>query len=314
MRNIIIDTDVGSDDAVAIMLAVNDPQVKVLGLTIVAGNVPLNLAMANALQTLEVCGKDIPVYVGADRPLVRKPVTAVNVHGQDGMGDSNLIHPTTKPQTKKAVDYILETVAANPQVDIVMLGPATNIALAILTDRKTMSKVHHIYSMGTSGLGAGNTTPVSEFNVFADAESYRILLDSGIPLTIAGFDMCIGQAAWNQDDIKEIRQSGPIGEFAVATNCKLLEYNLKKWHRTMIDLPDAVAMAAALDSQIIKGQQEVYAYCCIQPDRTYGQVIIYNPNETLAVKNDIPPLNAQLITQIDIERYKNLVAQRLRAA
>lgn len=311
MRHFIIDTDAGSDDAVALLMALQDDDIDVLGITSVAGNIGLAQATANALMTIQVAGKSTPVYPGADRPLVRRPITAVNVHGQDGMGDLDLIHPQAKAEEKKAVDYILETVRQYDDVEIVALGPATNIALAILTDRSAMSRVKRIYTMGTSGLGPGNTTPVAEFNVYADPESYSILLNSGIPLTIAGFDICLS-AAWNQQDIDEIKNYGPIGAFAIASNSKLLAYNDVKWHKVMIDLPDAVAMACALDEAVIAAEADVYAVCCLTEGPCYGQVVFYNPQETLAIANPIPGLNAVLVTAIDQAGYKKMLASRLR--
>lgn len=182
LRKLIIDTDTGSDDAVALMMALLSDNIEVIGITTVCGNVPLDLATKNALMTSEICNSQVPIFAGADKPLFRNLVTAVNVHGNDGMGDCDLIHPTTKPANGHAVDFILETVKSNPdQIEIVALGPVTNIALAILKEPETMKKVKHIWSMSTGGFGPGNTTPVAEFNVFVDAESFSALLNSEIP-------------------------------------------------------------------------------------------------------------------------------------
>ena len=138
------------------------PEVEVLGITTVGGNVPLEQATQNALMTVEVCGSRVPVYKGAAKPLFRELVTAVNVHGRDGMGDLDLIHPQSAAQATHAVDYLIETVRANPgEVEIVTIGPATNLALAMLKEPQGMRRTKHIWSMGTAGFGPGNTTPVS---------------------------------------------------------------------------------------------------------------------------------------------------------
>ena len=121
-------------------------EIDLLGVTIVAGNVGLKQATDNALMTLEVCGSDAPVYLGAKRPLFRERHETISVHGKDGMGDCDIIHPKRSPEEKRAVEFILEQVERYPnEVELVVLGPATNIALAILTDREIMSKVKHIW-------------------------------------------------------------------------------------------------------------------------------------------------------------------------
>lgn len=148
MRRFIVDTDTASDDAAALMIAALSEEIDLLGVTIVAGNVGLKQATDNALMTLEVCGSDAPVYLGAKRPLFRERHETISVHGKDGMGDCDIIHPKRSPEEKRAVEFILEQVERYPnEVELVVLGPATNIALAILTDREIMSKVKHIWSM-----------------------------------------------------------------------------------------------------------------------------------------------------------------------
>ncbi len=312
MRKMIIDTDTGSDDAVALMMAVLSPEIDVLGVTTVCGNVPLHLATQNALMTLEICSADIPVYPGAIKPLFRDLVTAVNVHGDDGMGDIGLIHPAKKPSDINAVDYILDTIANDPdEIDVVMLGPATNIALAILHDRAVMSRVRHIYTMGTAGFGPGNTTPVSEFNVYVDAESYKILLQSGIPITIIGFDMCLGESAWNKTDLETVHASGPIGAFAVDCNTELLNYNLRRCGEHIVDLPDAVAMGVALWDDVALESRPTYCHCCVEDGPCYGQVIVYDPEQTFAIDYEIPPCNASVIAKVDAALYKQRLAALL---
>ena len=221
MRKLIIDTDTGSDDAVALLMALRSPEVEVLGITTVGGNVPLEQATQNALMTVEVCGSRVPVYKGAAKPLFRELVTAVNVHGRDGMGDLDLIHPQSAAQATHAVDYLIETVRANPgEVEIVTIGPATNLALAMLKEPQVMRRTKHIWSMGTAGFGPGNTTPVAEFNVYVDAESYAVLLNGGVPLTIVGIDQCKGNAVWTAQDMEEIRVGSRVGALRwTATAC-----------------------------------------------------------------------------------------------
>lgn len=281
MRKIIIDTDTGSDDAVALLMALRDPEVELLALTTVSGNVPLEQATLNCLMTAEVSGRNPlpPVYVGADRPLMRKRVHARNVHGEDGMGDCGLIHPTIKPcEGEHASDAIIRLVGENPnEVELAVIGPATNIALAMMKDPETMKKTKAIWTMGTSGFGPGNTTPVSEFNVYADAEAYRVMLDFGVPVYIVGYDMCISDAAWTVEDTDRLLASGSeVARYAVESNGTLRAFSTAQWGRDMIDLPDAVALACMLWPETILESQECVSHVCVEDAATYGQVILYN--------------------------------------
>ena len=247
MRKFIIDTDTASDDAAAIMMAVLSKEVHLLGVTVVAGNVDLEQAGRNALMTLQVCGSNAPVYLGAKRPLFRKRKDTISVHGSDGMGDRGIIRPDRSPEKRSAVDYILETANAYPgELEIVVMGPATNIAQAVLTDRDAMSKVKHIWSMGTPGFGIGNATPVSEFNVFIDAEAYALMLDSGAPTTIIGFDMCEGDIMMKEVELTHLAKLSEPGRFLCEATKALLEFNRSTRGVSMVDLPDAVAMAVAM--------------------------------------------------------------------
>lgn len=308
MRKLIIDTDTGSDDAVALIMALKSTEVSVEAITTVCGNVPLDLATKNALMTVEIAnGQKPPLFVGAAKPLMRDLVTAVNVHGEDGMGDCGLIHPSLEPESEHAVDAILRIVEKNPgEIEIVTIGPVTNIALALMKAPETMQKVKHIYSMGTSGFGPGNTTPVAEFNVYVDAEAYRVLVDSGIPLTIIGFDLCLGEAAWNKSDMEQLLASGkPEAEFAVNCNRALLDYNLQRSQEHIVDLPDAVAMGVVLWSDILVEAIWCYCYVCTSEEATYGQVIV-NDGSKLAISDGFGghTPNAKVCKAIDNPLYK----------
>ncbi len=315
MHRIIIDTDCGSDDAVALMMALKSESVKVEAITTVGGNVPLPLATANALMTMEVCNAQIPpLYVGSEKPLFKELVTAVNVHGDDGMGDLNLIHPTIHPQKGHAVDAILKLVETYPnEIELVAIGPVTNIALAIMKSPSTMKKVKHIYSMGTSGFGYGNCTPVSEFNVYVDAEAYHVMLNSGIPLTIIGFDICLGDAALSKEDLDTLSNSGvKSAQFAVDCNRRLVEYNIEASRKHFLDLPDAVAMAVMLWPDIVLEKRDCCAYVCLNDPETYGQVIL-NDGRKLAIQEGFlgRKPNVSVCTKLDNIKLKERLMELL---
>lgn len=315
MRRIIIDTDCGSDDAVALMMALKSESVKVEAITTIGGNVPLRAATSNALMTMEICEAQMPpVYRGAEKPLFKKLVTAVNVHGDDGMGDLDLIHPTIQAREGYAADIILSLVERYPnEMEIVTIGPATNIALAIMRDPTAMKKVKRIYSMGTAGFGLGNCTPVSEFNVYVDAEAYHIMLNAGIPVTIIGFDVCLGEAALNKEELDTLSNSGVrTAEFATKCNRKLVEYNLEANRACFLDLPDAVAMAAFLWPDVVLEKKSCYAYVCYKEPETYGQVIL-NDGRKLAIQErmwDKEP-NVEVCTKFDNKKMKERLMKLL---
>lgn len=304
MRKFIIDTDTASDDAAALIMAALDNNIEILGVTSVAGNVSVEQAAKNAIATLEVCNCDAPVYVGASRPLFRERHDTISVHGKDGMGDCGIINPTRTPEKGRAVEFILDTVNKYPnEVELVVLGPATNIALAILTDREVMKKVKHIWSMGTPGFGEGNATPVSEFNVFIDAEAYAVMLDCGVPVTIAGFDICLGSAEIDKAALIAYANGNKAGRFLERATSKLLEFNFDSRGEYLIALPDAIAMAAALWDGFIKDSVNCYCKCCTQDGEAYGQVILYSDGKTYEAVTNRPKANARIITEIDADLF-----------
>ena len=212
MRKIIIDTDTGSDDAVAIIMCLRELGDQVLALTTVSGNVPMEQATLNCLMSVEVAGlpEPPPVYRGADRPLMRPPIHARNVHGDDGMSDCGAIHPTLKAvEGIHGADAIIRLVEENPgEVELAVIGPATNVALAMMKAPETMKKLKCIWTMGTCGFGPGNTTPVSEFNVYADAEAYKVMMDFGVHVYVGGYDLCNAAAAWFDEDTARLMAAG----------------------------------------------------------------------------------------------------------
>ena len=300
MRKFIIDTDTASDDAAAIMIAAMEPDVEILGVTVVAGNVSVEQAALNALATLEVCKCDAPVYLGQYRPLFKERKETISVHGADGMGDCGLINPVGRPADGRAVEFILDQVARYPgEVEIAVLGPATNVALAVLTDREVMKKVKHIWSMGTPGFGSGNATPVSEFNVFIDAEAYALMLDAGVPITIAGFDLCTAEIGFDETELLALANGNEIGRFLVKATSQLAKFNERARGIHVADLPDAIAMAAALWPDFVKSSVKCHCSCVTAEGSTYGQVIFYQDGRIYESMPTIGGNNAEVITAVD---------------
>lgn len=191
-RKIIIDTDPGQDDAAAIMLALGSPELEVLGITAVAGNVPLDLTERNARMILEICGRaDIPVYAGADRPLSRPLVTAEYVHGKTGLDGVEPFEPKVPLAEGHAVDFIVDTLRreAPGTVTLCPIGPLTNIAAALVKAPDIAARIREIVLMGGGYFEGGNVTPAAEFNIYVDPEAAEIVFRSGIPLTMMPLDV-----------------------------------------------------------------------------------------------------------------------------
>ena len=312
MRRLIIDTDTGTDDAAALLVACAADDIEILAVTTVAGNIPLEKGTANALQTLEAAGQRIPVYPGAVKPLYRPLVCADGVHGKDGLGDRDLVHPTTRPETTHGVTKILELARAYPgEIEIVALGPVTNLALAILQDPAAMAGVKHIWSLGTGGFGPGNCTPVAEFNVYVDAEAYQILLGAGIPLTIAGFDLCLGDTALTRADLETLAGGNAVMRFMEKATSALVSFNKRNGHGTFADLPDAVAMGCVLWPEMVQETVDVYAYCCTKEEPSYGQVIFFDRPVPMSEPYTVPADNATVVKTIDAAVFKKRFMESL---
>lgn len=314
MRKFIIDTDTGSDDAVALLMALRDPSVEVLAVTTVCGNVGMEQATINAFRSIDAARTYVPpVYKGAYRPLFRDAVNAENVHGQDGMGDMGLPVPDMKAETEHAVEAILRLVGENPgEVEIVALGPATNLALCMMKDPETMKQVKHIYSMGSGGYGMGNVTSVAEFNVFVDAEAYKVMVEFPVPVTLIGFDICrLPGACFSEEEIEEIKKEGPVAKFAMDCNASLVEYCQRVWGRREIDLPDPFAMGAALWSDTVTEAHDCHCFVCTANDAAYGQVVVAHQQFDAVDKEKLGTgaPNATVIKQMDTALFK----QKLRA-
>ncbi len=191
-RKIIIDTDPGQDDAVAILLALASPdELEVLGITAVAGNVPLELTAKNARVVCELAGRpDIKVFAGCDRPLAHDLVTAEHVHGKTGLDGPELPAPTMPLQEQHGVDFIIETLRAEPEgtVTLCPLGPLTNIATAFQRAPEIVSRVKEIVLMGGAYFEVGNITPAAEFNIYVDPEAAEIVFRSGVPIVVLPLD------------------------------------------------------------------------------------------------------------------------------
>ena len=275
MKSFLIDTDTASDDAVALIMALRSPHVRVLAITAVAGNVGVRQAARNALYTAELCGSDVPVFVGAEKPLRREHQSADWFHGKDGLGDHSYPAPRRPPEKQLAVDAIVGIIDANPGLVLVTLGPLTNIASALERKPGIAGKVSRCVIMGGAPCCEGNVTPAAEYNIWCDPEAARIVMRSGFPVELVGWHLCRGDAALNLRDIEYVLSlDTPLARFAVECNSRAQEAYFEQTGEHGISLPDPVAMSIALDPSIVTEQTDHYVDIETASELTRGMTVV----------------------------------------
>jgi len=301
MRKIVIDTDTASDDAVALILALREPEIQVEAITVVAGNVPIDLAVKNALISVEMaCTYQPPVYQGMAKPLLRELFTSEFVHGEDGMGNMDLPLPGLNKQSQHAVSALIQLAQASEgDLELITLGPLTNVAMACLLSPDSMRKLKRITIMGGAGIGSGNITPVAEFNAYVDAEALSIVLQAGVPIFLVGWDVSMGRTFIDENDIRTLLASGSdIAAFCVRCNRALQEFNLKRLGKHGFDLPDPATVAAAIYPEIVLETWDAYTYVETKNESSYGQVVI----DYMHLLNKTP--NAVICRALDGKAFK----------
>jgi len=318
---LLVDTDTASDDAVALILALREPAVEVVAITVVAGNVPLAQASRNARFTVELCGAAVPVHEGAARPLEREPADASFFHGQDGLGDRGYPPPKAAPAAGHAADVLVERIRERPGVVLVTLGPLTNVALALQKAPDIASKVGRCVVMGGAACTVGNVTPAAEYNIWCDPEAARTVFRSGMPIEMVGWELCRGEANLDDRDIARCRALGtPLADFAIDCNLMALEANRTLFHDPGIGLPDPVAMAVALDPKIAaRTSRHAVEIECHSP-LTRGMTVVDSLDVVPRKLGDPAgwpeaavsgPPNAKVVWQIDVARFKERLFRAL---
>ena len=274
---VIIDTDPGVDDAFALLLAMRSPELKIEAITPVAGNVPLDLTLPNALRLVEIAGRtDIPVAAGARTPLMRRLVTATYAHGENGLGGAVFPAPTTKPVAEPAAEYIRHIVRKYPhEVTLITLGPLTNIATALNGDPELAGMVRGLTMMGGS-LSGGNITPAAEFNIYVDPEAARIVFQSGIPITMVGLDVT-RKTSLTDDHIRTLEAAqNPVSQAAATIGRNAIAHNRERGFLVGPNMHDSLAVAAFLDPTILKWQ-DYYVDVETTGELTAGETLGYSP-------------------------------------
>ncbi|MEM9010493.1 MAG: nucleoside hydrolase [Pseudomonadota bacterium] len=306
-RKLIIDTDPGQDDAVAILLALASPEFDVLGITAVAGNVPLALTEKNVRKICELAGRpDVPVYAGAARPLLRPLITAEAVHGTTGLDGPDLPEPTMALQPGHGADFLVETLRAQPpgSVTLATLGPLTNVALALTKAPEIAGRVREIVAMGGGFFEGGNSSPAAEFNILVDPHAAAAVFAAGIPITLIPLD-CTHQALTTRARVAALRALGTAVGDAVADLIGFFErHDEAKYGQQGAPLHDPCVIAYLLTPELFSGRH-VNVAIETGSELTMGMTVV----DWWGVTDRAP--NATVIRHVDADGFFALLTERL---
>ena len=304
-RPIIIDCDPGKDDAVALLLAFASPEVEVLAVTAVAGNVPLAVTARNALRVCELAGRaDAAVHAGCPRPILKALETAPHVHGKDGLAGAPLPEPAMALRPAHAVDILVDRLmASDGDITLCALGPLTNLALAIVKQPAIVPRIREIVLMG-GALKRGNVTPHAEFNIYVDPHAAAVVFGAGAPLTMIGLDVT-RRALATRERVAAIRAIGRPPAAAVAA---MLARDLEPG-RSEVDgvagapLHDPCVIAHVIDPGLFAADAMCVAVETADAERL-GQTVAASPGADT-------PANADVVQRVDAERFFRLLTERL---
>ena len=301
-------------------MALRHPEVEVVGITTVAGNVEVRQASRNALYTAELCGSSVRVFTGAEKPLNRAHRSADWFHGRDGLGDHGYPVPRRAPEKMGAAEAMVELIEAHPGIAMVTLGPLTNVALALQKSPEIAKSVSRCVVMGGAPCCEGNVTPAAEYNIWCDPEAARIVARSGLPVEMVGWHLCRGEAVLNLKEIEKVMGFGTaVAKFAIECNSRAQEAFHEQTGEHGISLPDPVAMAVALDASIATSESEHFWDVETASELTRGMTVVDRLNVAGGERNRevwAAPIagvrKAKIVWTIDNARWKAELFARLR--
>lgn len=302
-KKVIIDTDPGIDDSIALLLALNSPKLEVLGITTTVGNIGIDLTTQNALKLVDFCSKNIPVYKGAEAPLKKQVEISDDCHGKDGMGNINLPDSNRQPETQSAPDFLIEIGKRyHEEVSIISLGPMTNLATAIQKDPGAMSNFKEIISMG-GGVGIGNMSPVAEFNYWVDPEAAKVVYDFTIPVTMIGLNVTT-QVVFTPTDFDFIKKlGGEMSELIYNMQTHYINYYWETERVLGSIAHDVLAVAVACDPKLV---ETVHCNVDIATDGiTRGECVA----DLIGVWGQ--KKNCHVALQVDEEGFKDMFFEKL---
>ncbi len=310
MIRILLDTDTAGDDTTAMMMALRASTAVLEAVTINCGNVAFDLEVENALYTIQVGGgsRKVPVYPGARHPLVREWETAERVHGKDGMGDSRFPRAEQRPERVHAVDAIIEHVESSPgELTLVEIAPMTNLALAIRKDPSIVRKVKHLYFMGGTNQYLGNVTPAAEFNMWVDPEAAKVVLHSGMPMTMVGWEICMRHGLLSASELNGIaRMKTKEARFFTAVNRKVREFMRQVQGVDAASCPDSITMAMVLNGAVATDLRTKFVDVDSESEMSRGATYV----DHLGVLRRKP--NASVVYSASEELFKEMLFRMLK--
>jgi purine nucleosidase len=306
MLPIIIDCDPGVDDAIALLLAMASPaDLNLLGITTVAGNVPLALTQKNARKICELAGRsDLAVFAGCPRPILRSLATAEEVHGFTGLEGADLPEPTMPLQAQHGVDFLIETLLnSSEKITLATLAPLTNLAIALIKEPRIGDRIQEIVAMG-GAITHGNITPSAEFNLYVDPHAAQIVFSAGIPLTLITLDVT-HQAIATPDRLATLRQIGsPIGTTAANLLSYYSRHDIERYGFPGAPLHDPAVIAYLLKPDLFE-TRPLFVEVEINSETTIGRTIV----DWWNVTSNKP--NVNVVSAIDAEGFYQLLTERL---
>lgn len=301
---VIIDCDPGTDDTIALVMALTAEELDVKAVTTVAGNQTAVKTLNNALKIVSYLEKKVPVTGGADKPIMRPLVTAVHAHGETGLGDVVLPEPNIEPLAQKAWDLVYETcIVKGENIHMITLGPLTNVAIALIRYPEIKKGITKITIMGGSA-SYGNDTPAAEYNIFADPEAAKIVFESGIPITMVGLD-CTHQAILFQDEIDNMsRQKGTGAALAQEMMNYIYQFSRKFGFPGAV-MHDPSAVVAVIDPGLIE-TKPCYVVVETRGEHTVGKTVV----DVHRIAKREP--NVDVALGIDREGFSRLVKRLMR--
>lgn len=305
---LLIDTDIGTDDAVAILLALRSPGVRVEAITAVAGNTDVDQCVRNARYVLELCARSVPLYRGADSPLAGARRTRPAAHGDDGLGGLGLRPRNGEPDQGDAVEALIQLIRDNPNdLTLVTLGPLTNVARALSAAPEIAGLIRRVVAMAGAAFGPGTATPRAEFNVWSDPEAARRVVLGGMPLTLVDIELSRGDGALTSADLATLDDIGtPYARFAAAmSRASASRVSIGPAPAARADrlagLPDAIAMAVAIEPALVLESGRYYVDVETAGELTSGETVV----DRLGLLGR--PANADCVEAVAASDYKQML-------
>ena len=301
---VLIDCDPGHDDAMALLLALASPELEVLGVTTVHGNQTLDKTTGNALRVLELAGRsDVPVAAGADRPLLRDPAVARDVHGDSGLDGPAPLPLTIEPLQQHAVDFLAERLLDSQRpVTLIPTGPLTNVALLLARHPRVAGRIERVVLMG-GAIGEGNVTPAAEFNIWIDPEAAARVFASGLDVTMTGLDVT-HQALLTAAHAQRLREAGRIGAFVADLHGFYARFHQQTYGWDGAPVHDAVAVAHVIRGDLMRTERVSVEIDCASV-LCRGRTVVDRRARTGR------PANAHVGVELDGDGFLDLLVERL---